>query len=506
MGIVKKDALRTTLISYFGLVLGYLNKAFLFIIFLSTIEIGLVNLLTTTGLLFAQLSNLGSIYVTWRFFPFFRNEEKKHYGFLLFNLLIVCLGILIFTLLFYVFRSEIGLYFQEKSPLFVHYAWWVVPVGIGNVFFMLFENHMRGMFKNVIPVFLQDILLRLITTFLLIVFALHWISFEFFLAALMLANLFPALILLIYLIYKKELHFSFRSITIPKRFRRILMSFSLFSYMNTLATMIVVTMDAVMIGGMIGLAATGIYTTMIQITSAILVPFRAMTRVSSPIVARLWKEKNIVGLQEIYRKSSGAGLFMGLLSFLGLWLPIKELFSFIKPEFAEGIPVLFFLLIGRVVDMYCGLNGIIFATSRKYKYDLLFTGLLCVGIFLMNKALIPIYGIAGVGFATGFIYVFYNFARSFYIFKVYSLNPFHWGHLKPMAVFALVLVGYYIFDHYFPLDRSATTVTKIIRIVGIELYVFLGFALPVWVWRLEPETAGFVRSFLLKFQSNLRKE
>ena len=91
MGIVKKDALRTTLISYIGLVLGYINKAFLFILFLTTVEIGLVNLLTTTGLLFAQLSNLGSIYVTWRFFPFFqkvflffhsyrdflKNEKKK---------------------------------------------------------------------------------------------------------------------------------------------------------------------------------------------------------------------------------------------------------------------------------------------------------------------------------------------------------------------------------------------------------------------------------------------
>jgi len=77
MGIVKRDALRTTLISYVGLVLGYLNKAFLFIIFLTTIEIGLVNLLITTSLLFAQLTNLGSVYVTWRFFPFFRNKEKK---------------------------------------------------------------------------------------------------------------------------------------------------------------------------------------------------------------------------------------------------------------------------------------------------------------------------------------------------------------------------------------------------------------------------------------------
>lgn len=502
MGIVKKDALRTTLISYIGLVLGYINKAFLFIIFLSTVQIGLVNLLTTTGLLFAQLSNLGSIYVTWRFFPFFRNDAKRHYGFLLFNLLIVSLGILIFTLLFWLFQAEINTYFNEKSPLFVHYAWWVIPVGVGNVLFMLFENHLRGLFKNVFPVFLQDIGLRMITTFLLILYAVHWLSFETFLFALLLSNVFPALVLLVYLVYLGELHFSFKHITIPRRFRKIIVTFSLFSYVNTLATMLVITMDAMMIGGMIGLAATGIYTTMVQITSAVLIPFRAMTRVSSPIVAKLWKEKDLNGLQEIYKKSSGAGLFIGLVSFLGLWLPVHELFSFLKPEFQAGIPVLFFLLVGRVVDMYCGLNGIIFATSRKYKYDLVFTIMLCVGIYFLNRLLIPIYGIAGVGFATGFIYVFYNIARSAYIYWAYRLNPFHLEHVKPFLLFLGVLLIHYLTTLAFPFYEHSTTFWKLMRIVCMEVWVFVGFIFPVLWLSLEPETAGYVRSFI----SNLKRK
>ncbi|MFM7596325.1 MAG: lipopolysaccharide biosynthesis protein [Flavobacteriales bacterium] len=496
MGLVKKDALRTTLISYAGLVLGYLNKALLFIIFLSTVQIGLVNLLTTTGLLFAQLSNLGSIYVTWRFFPFFRNEAKQHYGFLLFNLLIVLFGVVLCTGLYGIFNQEIGAYFQDKSPLFNQYAWWVVPVGVGNVLFMLFENHMRGMFKNILPVFLQDIGLRMITTLLLVMYALKFISFEMFLTLLMLCNLLPALVLMGYLIYHQELRFSFKHITIPKRFRKIILSFSLFSYINTLATMVVVTMDAVMIGGMIGLAATGIYTTMVQVTSAVLIPFRAMTRVSSPIVAKLWKDKDMKGLQEIYQKSSGAGLFIGLFSFLGVWLPVHELFSFLKPEFNAGIPVLFFLLLGRVVDMYCGLNGIIFATSRKYKYDLLFTVFLCAGIYALNRLLIPRYGIAGVGFATGFIFVFYNIARTMYIYWVYQLNPFHWGHLKPLLVFFGVIGIYYLSVYFFPFYSESTTISKLLRIACIEALVLVGFVLPVLRFNLEPETAGYARNFI----------
>lgn len=502
MGIVKKDALRTTIISYVGLVLGYLNKAVLFILLLSTVQIGIVNLLITCGLFFAQLSNLGTIYVTWRFFPFFRNADKHHYGFLLWNFLLVLFGALFFTALFILFQTPITEYFAAKSPLFVDYAWWVLPVGIGHVFFLLFENYMRGLFKNILPVFLQDVVLRLLTTLILSLYGFKLISFEQLIAALMLSNMLPALLLLGYLIRLKELSFSLKTISVPRRFRKILLKFSLFSYVNTLASIVVVTMDAVMIGGMIGLSAVGIYTTMVQITSAVLVPFRSMTRVSSPVVAKYWKDKDLKGLQEIYQKSSGVGLFIGLSSFLGIFLPVNELFSFIRPEFQQGIPVLFFLLLGRLVDMYCGLNGIIFATSKKYQYDLVFTLMLCFGIFGLNYMLISLgYGIAGVGFATGFMYFFYNAARSFYIYKAYGLNPFNLRHGKLFALALGVVLLVVLLQWLFPLEAQTTFLT-LLRIATVELIVFVAFVLPVIYFNLEPEVSGFIR----RISADLKKK
>jgi O-antigen/teichoic acid export membrane protein len=502
MGIVKKDALRTTIISYVGLILGYLNKAVLFILLLSTVQIGIVNLLITSGLFFAQLSNLGTIYVTWRFFPFFRNAEKEHYGFLLLNFLLVLFGVLLFTVLFFLFQTPITEYFVQKSPMFVDYAWWVVPVGIGHVFFLLFENYMRGLYKNVLPVFLQDIVLRVFTTLLLSLYGFKIISFELFIAALMISNILPAAVLLVYLVRVKELTFSLKTISVPRRFRKILLKFSLFSYVNTMASIVVVTMDAVMIGGMIGLSAVGIYTTMVQITSAVLVPFRSMTRVSSPVVARYWKDKDLIGLQEIYQKSSGVGLFIGLSSFLGIFLPVNELFSLIRPEFQQGIPVLFFLLLGRLVDMYCGLNGIIFATSKKYQYDLVFTLMLCFGIFGMNYVLISAgYGIAGVGFATGFMYLFYNAARSFYIFKAYGLNPFLPRHGKLFALALGVVLLMVSLHGLFPFEPRTTFLT-LLRIATVEVLVVLTFVLPIIYFDLEPEVSGFMK----RISADLKKK
>ena len=115
MGLVQKDALRTTLISSFGLVLGYVNKGLLFLLIFSTEQIGVVNLIFSLGVLFAQFSNLGSLYSIWKFFPFFKNKDKAHHGFLAFMLFIVSVGALLVTALFLVFRSNNLIFFPFSS-------------------------------------------------------------------------------------------------------------------------------------------------------------------------------------------------------------------------------------------------------------------------------------------------------------------------------------------------------------------------------------------------------
>ena len=178
MGIVQKDALRTTIVSYIGLILGYLNKVFLFILLLTTEEIGLINLIVSTGVLFAQFANLGTINTTWKFFPFLRNEKNNHYGFLSLNILIVLSGIVFFTLMAILFDDLIASAFTETSSAFVDYYYWIIPTGIGIVMFKLLDSYLRGLFKNVFPVFANEVLFRMVTTILLLLFAFKLLSFE----------------------------------------------------------------------------------------------------------------------------------------------------------------------------------------------------------------------------------------------------------------------------------------------------------------------------------------
>ena len=160
MGIVQKDAIRSMLISYFGLALGYVNKGLLFLLILNTEQIGLINLLVAIGMLFAQFSNLGAIYTTWKFLPYLKKKENNHYGFLAFILVIVFIGIGIFTSLFIVFKPQISEEYVEKSKLFTEFYYWVLPIGIFQVLFSIIEVYLRSFLKNIISVFAQEIALR----------------------------------------------------------------------------------------------------------------------------------------------------------------------------------------------------------------------------------------------------------------------------------------------------------------------------------------------------------
>ncbi|MEN9302771.1 MAG: hypothetical protein RL264_1200 [Bacteroidota bacterium] len=493
MGIVQKDAFKTTLISFVGLGLGYFNKAYFFIHFMTQEQVGLVNLILTVGLLFATLSNLGTVFAAWRFFPFFRNEERNHYGFLLLNVLFVLLGITLFTGILFLFKEPIVAKYSKESALFVNYYYWIIPIGVANVFFFLFESYMRGMFENVLPVFLQEFVLRVLVFLLLMGLGFDLISFDTFFIGHALVYFVPCSILLIYLIRKGELKFSLSSISVPARFRKILVYFSMISYFNTLTTMVVISLDAMMIFDALGLAATGIYTTVVYLSSALMVPYRAINRVASPLIAKYWKEKNLAGIQELYQKSSSVNLFIGLSLFGMVGLPIYELFSFI-PKYAEGAPVFLALMVGKVFDMYGGINGTIFSTSKKFKYDILFTIILLSLVFLLNWWLIPIYGLIGAAISTSFAYTFYNTVRTVYVYRLFGLHPFTVNQIKVLGTFLIfVAFSYLLFNLPFWF-----TFNPLLLIIIKEIVVFSLFIFPVLFFNMEPEVVNYLKKWQQK--------
>lgn len=497
MGLVQKDAFRTMIISYLGVILGYLNKGLLFLIIFETEEIGLLSLILSMGLLFAQFANLGTVFTTWRFFPFFRNKEKRHHGFLPLMLIIAGLGSIFYSSLYFLLEDQIKSMYVERSPLFTYYYYWVLPIGIFYVLYLVLDVYLKSLYKNVVSVFALDIALRVSLTGFLFLKWFDVISFETFVAAHSLVYILPATILLVYLYYLKELNLSISSIDISSRFRKIIIQFSSFSYVNTMGMVLVNSLDVIMIAQFLGLKATGIYAIVIFLASALQVPYRSIIRVSSPMIADHWKHRQLDKMKELYVKVSGVSLFIGLTLFLVIWLNIDLIFSFLKPEYKEGIWVFFFLMIGRIFDMFAGLNGAIFVTSKKYKYEVFFTFFLIVSVFVLNLLFIPWWGIPGAAISTAMAMILYNVARLFFVWYMYKIHPFKTRHFVMISLaIATLFIGMYAGQFI------ANPWTQFLIEIGIGMITFI---FPIYLFKLEPDSIDYAHKWARKINSKFKK-
>src|SRR3989338_685823 len=466
VGIIQKDALRTTFISYMGLILGYLNKGVLFLIFLSTEQIGLQSLILSVGLLFAQFSNLGTSYTVWRFFPFLRNKDKQNFGFFQFSILVTLIGIMVFTILSVILKDFICSLYLEKSKLFVDYYYWMLPIGVSYALFMTFDVFLRGLYKNIISVIATELILRLIVTGAIILYALHWIGFFELLVLHSLSFAAPTFILALQLFRNKELHWRMSKIEIPKRFKRIMFSYTAYSYINFIGIMVVISIDTMMVASMVGLKATGVFSTIIFIVSGLLIPYKSLARISS------------------------IGLVIGLGTFLVFWGNRFEIFHFLPPEFSDGMIIFLILMIGRIADMYCGLNGVIFVTSKKYKYDLIFTLFLLLSVYFLNLFLIPKYGIFGAAISTTAAYIFYNLCRLVFVYFAYKIHPFKWSQLVIIALFLIVLALFEWIPVLFGIELLS---------IGIKLIVVsVLFLVPIYWLKLDNDVVEYTDSMIKK--------
>ena len=489
MGIIQKDALRTAFLSYLGIGIGTINRAVLFVICLSTEQIGLVNLIVSVGLLFAQMANLGSVSSILKFFPYFKNDNKKHHGFIPFMSLYVLAGISICLIVFFVFKSDIQHLYIQKSPLFVKYYNWVLPIGIAYVFFQFFDSHLRSLQKNILSVFVFEVVLRLIISALLLLVYFNLISFEQFVIWNSLIYVVPTIILAFYLMRLGELDFSLKHLKISSKYKQILFQYSSYNYLNNVGVILITTLDVMMIAQIIGLSATGVYSTVFFLVSAVQVPYKSILKVATPIVAEQWKYRKLDEMQELYKKVSSVSLIFGFFSFLIIWLNADLIFSIPGKEFLEGIWVFLFLMVGRLTDMYCGINGLIFVTSKKYKYEIYFTIFMILAVYFLNLIFIPRWGIAGAAISTAIAIMIYNFGRVIFIFKVYKIHPFS---IQQFKLLLLAILTYFIGKAV-----SFNIEQKYLLFVLECLIVFLFFLLPIYIFKIETESVDYINKVIL---------
>jgi O-antigen/teichoic acid export membrane protein len=446
VGVIKKQGIQNTLISYAGMVLGYINIVLLFPNILQPDQVGLTRLLVSVSGMFAQFSALGFANMTYKFFPFYRDPEKKHHGFLFMLLVIPLSGFALISLLAVIFKPLVLKYYSgQDAEILLRYYYHIILLAFFALLFILQDAYLRSLYKTVVSSFVQDFLTRILTTAAVSLYAFDWLSFESFVYLYIAINCLSALVLSGYLLYLKQLFIKPNWLAFKIRPLKEIIGYGLFSFAGNISSVIINNIDSLMILNYLSLDDVGIFGIATIITSAIRIPATSIQKIVVPQVADFWKAQDLTSLKSLYQRVTSVNLVIGCLLFIGIWANMDNIFSLMPPIYRHGKYVFFFMGIARLFDMATGLNGVILLTSDKFRYDLFFNALLAILTIATNYFFIPLYGINGAAVASMLAIVSINLARLIFVWGSYKMQPFVWrsGLIVGIAVgvyFASVLI------------------------------------------------------------------
>src|SRR5690606_4630905 len=280
------------------------------------------------------------------------------------------------------------------------------------------------------------------------------LPFQTFLVIWILANAIPTILIFLKLRRKNEINLRPDLKFLNPPLVKMLTSVSLFSVISGFTTVVIQYIDKIMIDGMINTALTGIYGITAFFGIIVIMPSRIMYRIGGIIVSEKWKLNDLAGIASIYKKSCINQLLIGLLIFIGIWANIHNVFKLLPEEYEAGKYVIFFISLGGLIEMSTGLNGVILATSKYYKFDTYFF-LALIGLTIgANFYFIPAYGITGAAVASALTTFFFNLFRYLFIWKKFNIQPFGLNNFYILCVGTIILflISYLPTIKWFPVD------------------------------------------------------
>ena len=440
MGIVQRQGIRNTLISYIGLAIGFANTILVLPRLLSPAQIGLTaSVLLPLATIGAQVASFGFANMGIRYFPFFRNQGRNHAGFFPLLLGPPLLGFVVVALAL-LLGKPLLLHWYAKGDAALLAPHYLAAIGLAGCIMLgsLQDAYLRSLYHTSFSSFCQEILLRLMLVGAAVAYSQGVISFHGFVLAYVGAYAVVAVLLAVYLAAIGELHLRPTRAALRIKPLREMLGFGGFVLLSNISGTVLLNIDSLMVGTKVSLAAAGIYLIATNVSTALVLPFRALYKTAYSLIAEYWKEGNMAKMADFYRRSTRINTLLGCYLALGIGLNLDFIYGLIhRPEYAVGTTAVLLLLAGRLFDGITGVNGIIVATSPRYRFDLVFNISLAAAVVALNWLLIPRMQLAGAALAYCIALVSINTARTWFVWRSYGMQPFDGSTVRILAVAAV---------------------------------------------------------------------
>jgi len=498
MGVIQRQGLKHTIVSYAGVVIGLLSVLF---IYPREEELyGLYKLIFSSAILCTSFFMLGFNIHAVRSFPVFKNDKNGHNGFL--GLLISggFVGFLLFLILLpfikYLFLDILFLNSNSRET-FETYFYYLIPIVFLFIFNAIFLKYISNFHRVVIPNILDQLLIKINLPILTLLFIGDYFTTKMFVQGVVFNYLIVFIGLIIYTKSLGQLFLKTKFKFVKKPLAKELGENSIFGLLNALGSQVATRIDTLMVAAMVSISAGGVYAIVDVISDVITKPYKGINAIAAPIISKSWNNNDLDEIKKIYQKSSITLLVLGWFIFLGTWLSIDDLFL-IMPQsdiMETGKYVIFFLGLARLFDLATSVNSFIIIYSKKFRFNFYAILVLAVLNIIFNLIFIPKYQIVGAAIATFCSLVLFNLAKLIFIWVQFKMQPFTIATLKILMIVGICWGSIYLI----PLDFHPI-VNILLR--SISLTILYGWM--VLYFNISPDINNTVQNGLEKIKGFLK--
>lgn len=500
MGVIAKQSFRGTVVNYVGVGIGFLTTFFVLTRFLSPEEIGLARVLIDSAVIFVSLAGLGTSSSIIRFYPYFADSKSRDHGFFFLTTLIPFVGFLLFAFLYWAFHSSLQNLFAGKSPLFVNYYYFVLPIAFFLLYQTTFETHANVLMRIVFPKFVREVLTRILLLAVYLLYAFRVLGMEGFVISLCAVYAVAALCNFVYLLCLGKISFrpDFSFLNRPLVLQWL--SYSSFLLLSACVTMLGPTISSFFVTAQLGLDQTGIYAIATAIAVIVSIPYRSMNSIVQPELAKASKEKDTAKQNLLVRQVAAVLMWVALVILALIWINIDVIFALLPNGniYAPARYVILLLGIGNLLQASFSLVGSVLSFSRYYYFSLFFSILLAVATVSLNNWLIPLIGINGAAVATCAAYGLYFIALLSVVWIKLKVSPLSASLWKIVVMAILMAFANILLSRLMAgMNLYGSAVLRTLLIVG-------GACLVSYCARIVPDINLFVDKWLSRITRKLK--
>ncbi|MBR5604560.1 MAG: oligosaccharide flippase family protein [Bacteroidales bacterium] len=436
MGVVVRQSIKGSIMNYLGVIVGFFTTFFIVTKYLTTEEVGLTRVLVDASILLSGLAQLGTSTSAMRYYPYFKDEKERDHGFFGWSVIIPFVGFIIFSILFFVFKQPIENYFSQNSELFVDYIYFVIPMSFFMTYLLVFETNSNLLMRIVIPKFIREVGIRLMTLVVYLLYAFDVINLDGMVISLCLTYGIATVLNIIYLFSLKKVSFKIEPAYISKWLRKDFIFYTLFLIATSLAGNLIPVLNTFFVSGKLGLAVAGINTIAVYIASMVEIPYRSLAAISRPHISQGMKDDNMQEVNIMTKNVSLHQFMASMFIFFLIWINIDLVYSLIPNGnvYDEAKFVVLILSVVKIINTSLNVGATVLSYSKYYYYSLLFTIILTLTAIYMNIKLIPIWGMEGAALASLISYiVYYTFLLTFVNWKI-KVSPLSMRELYTVMI------------------------------------------------------------------------